>query len=503
MLIFLSIPLLCLFVAIYFFARYQFKIKPKQILETLHSQGASKASFDSSPNDILYGIKKSTQKDPDIKAFARAPAGRIVLNLIDADLIKQVLTNPNNYTKLGKTSELTRMFNRRGITASEGDQWKIHRRIVSEAFQYDLFNDMIPTIVETSTEVLDVPSKQQKTIKVPNHIELITSEVITRIFFGLKSSNVFINGKKASEEATEIIKNNIKYNNSPLRFTIGLWIFNLTSDYRKQKQRIRNFRKVFGQKIQERMKEIQAKEASEDKPTQRKRRDLLEILLQHRITHNYDPSQTLSDEEILDEFSVFFLAGKDTTSLLVSMSLYCYVTYPEWGQKIKKEIDETVQDFSQLNLDTLNSMDNLSAFINEVLRMYPPGPAILPRVAKRDHYIGNFFVKKGYILNTMFIANNYNPKYFEDPETFNPTRWLKFTQNNEGWKNNSFAYLPFSAGPRNCVGKHLALMEAKTILSIIIKNFDIKIEPGFTLKLGTPSLGYGPVPPIPIILKPN
>jgi len=311
-----------------------------------------------------------------------------------------------------------------------------------------------------------------------------------------------IGNKTAAEEATYLLAKTMKYNMSPIRFTLGMWALNAFGEYRDLKRRIKEFRRVFGEKIQERMKEISNNSSENTKNTKGKRRDLLQILLEHRINHNNDPKQTLSDKEILDQFAVFYLAGKDTTSLLVSMCLYCYTKYPEYQNLLKQEVRTTITDITKIDHDLLNTMNYLSAFMNEVLRVYPPAPGVLPRVVNKDHYVGDFLLKKGYLINTLFIANNYNPKYFQAPEKFDPSRWLKNDKKEEGWKQNHYSYLPFSAGPRNCIGKHLGLMEAKVILSLIIKNFDVEMEEGFELSMGMLSIGYGPNRTIPLSLIP-
>ncbi len=489
------LPLILLF-AVISLAWYRLKLRPKRWTKELVAQGASDAPLEKDPSDVLYGFKKIKQDNPDTKAIVMKFPGRVGLFVLDTELIKEVLTNHKYYSKLNNNYELSTLLNARGISKAEGDDWKLHRRIISEAFQYDLFNNMVPVIRDGSLEILNLTDNKPKKIHLPDDIEMVTSDAITRIFFGLRSKDVLINGKSASVEASEILRKNRAFSKTQL--AVGNLLMNISSDYRKTKKRILNFRSVFREKIQERMQQIQAQGTSQQG---QKKSDLLEILLQHRIKHNNDFTQTLSDEEILDEFAVFFMAGKDTTSLLVSMTLYCCVTFPEWGAKLIKEVRETVHDLKDLNVELLNSMNFMTAFLNEVLRMYPPAPSILMRTANCDHYIGKMFVRKGYIVNTFFLANNYCPKYFKDPDTFDPSRWTRTEDKDEGIKN-PFAFLPFSGGQRNCVGKHLALFEAKTILCSILKNYNVSIDSGYTLQMGTQTLGYGPVNPIPLNLVP-
>jgi len=493
------LPLLLVFVSYALLTWYNLKIRPKKALQTFLSQGAKIPTLPPNSSDTLAGMRNYVQEHPETKAFIISLYGKAGLAFTDPDLIKEVLSNQKYYTKLAAEWKLNNMLDNKGLLKATGNNWKLHRKIVSEAFQYDLFNGMIPTIIDSVNDVIPLDEKNKKTIYLPGHTDYITSDAVCRIFFGIKSRDEYINGLPAVDEGTAIARKTIEYGNHPWRIIFGEWILNFISDYRKQKERIQNFRNVFGKKIRERMQEIQTS-ISEGKQSERK--DLLEIFLRHRIKYNNDTAQTLSNDEILDEFSVFFVAGKDTTSLLISMSLYCYARNPEWAEKLQKEVDEVFKDIKNINLDQLNSMNVMSAFLNEVLRLYPPVPTLLRRVALEDHKIGPFEIKKGHIVNTIFIANHYNPKYFTNPNEFDPGRWLKTENKDEGTKN-PYAYLPFSAGNRNCIGKHLGLIEAKIVIGLILKHFSLSVDPSYELKITNVFFNYGPAQPIPLTLTPK
>lgn len=148
-------------------------------------------------------------------------------------------------------------------------------------------------------------------------------------------------------------------------------------------------------------------------------------------------------------------------------------------------------------------MPFLAACLNEVLHFSPPGPFLLPRIVKKDHYVGDIFVPEGSIISAALIALGYSPKYFDNPEHFDPTRWLSSdTTRQEGWKSNPFAFLPFSGGPRGCIGKHLALLEAKVILCLLFKHFDIEIDPEYRPKMAILGVSYSPSNPMPVTLVP-
>lgn len=128
--------------------------------------------------------------------------------------------------------------------------------------------------------------------------------------------------------------------------------------------------------------------------------------------------------------------------------LYCLAKYPEVCKKVSQEIEENVPDYDSLDHETLKSkLPYCSAFINEVLRHYPPLPSVAMRKCIQSFKTSeNVGIDKG----TLLFSNNFdsmmNEEYFENPKEFSPERW--FGKN----KHPAYAFCPFSAGPRNCVG---------------------------------------------------
>ena len=474
----------------------------QQYIKTLISQGADGANLNRSMSDEVAYIKKDIQNNPDMKVRIRIFVGRIYLIFIDTNLIKEILTNQPLYNKLVDKSGLEDQFSKNRLVTSEGRIWKLHRKVISVLSKYDFFHDMVPTIAETTDDILNISSPTKKTIQLPHDIEGITSDAITGIFFGVKSNDVMIDGCKASDQVNNIYRGSSAFYTSKVNLLLGTWALNIFPSFRKQKERIREFRRVFGEKIHKRMSQLE-RGTSDTSNEPRRRRDLLQIILEHRLANNNNVTETLSDDDILDEFITFFRAGKDTTALLISMCLYCVVKYPQWGDKLRKEIDDTLKDHKSPSLELINSMNVISAFVNEVLRMYSSAPDMLIREANEDHYVGKFFVKKGTMVNVLFMANSYNPKFFDEPEKFDPSRFLNTSETPEKWKMDPYAYLPFSAGQRGCIAKHLALIETKTVLSVILKHYSISIDPSLELKMDLLVVGYGPVDPIPLDLTPR
>lgn len=140
-------------------------------------------------------------------------------------------------------------------------------------------------------------------------------------------------------------------------------------------------------------------------------------------------------------------------------------------ERLRDEIKEIYDKDVPPTLDTLNKMNWLSAILKETLRVYNPvalGTGM--KNASQDHQIGDINIQKGSMVIASFIHKSFDSEFFEDPLTFNPQRWLDNPNVSE-----PYAYTPFWAGPRNCIGQHLALIEAKIILCEFVKRFDFEV----------------------------
>ncbi|GFQ94488.1 cytochrome P450 3A8 [Trichonephila clavata] len=179
----------------------------------------------------------------------------------------------------------------------------------------------------------------------------------------------------------------------------------------------------------------------------------------------------LSNNELLAQCILFFMVGYETTAAMLSFITYCLATNPEWQEKLIKEVDEAFEKHGEMSYDAVREMKIMDAVVSETLRMHPTG-ASTGRTAIEDYELGNtgIIIKKGMTVMIPTYAIHYNPDFFEDPETFNPERFM------EGYepKHPQYAYLPFGAGPRNCLGMRFALLEIKMCLANLFRHFRVK-----------------------------
>jgi cytochrome P450 len=201
--------------------------------------------------------------------------------------------------------------------------------------------------------------------------------------------------------------------------------------------------------------------------------DLLDILLKVRD----DAGAALSTQQILDQTMTFVFAGHEPTANLLTWAMWCLTHHPETLAKCQLEVD-SVLGKEPPSTGRLKDLKYLTAFLNEVLRMYPPAPTIR-RKAKEDFVYTNpdgstLSIPRGTEIHTNFFAIHRDPDYWTEPDVFKPERFL-MQPSEPGVRK---AFYPFGLGPRVCIGQTFALLETKIMLAMFLQNFEIKLVPG-------------------------
>ena len=180
----------------------------------------------------------------------------------------------------------------------------------------------------------------------------------------------------------------------------------------------------------------------------------------------YDKGE-IDIEGIREEVDTFMFEGHDTTAAGISWALYHLGQNPIVLMKLQAEFDVVSQKDGDL-IDNILECKYLEYVIKEALRLHPPVP-VYARVLDKDIVVNGNTIPKGTDIGIYTIALHMNPDYWDDPGAFNPDRFAdeKFL------KRNPYCYLPFSVGPRNCIGQKFAMLEAKIVLYHIAYNFDL------------------------------
>nr|pir cytochrome P450 CYP4B1 homolog C01F6.3 [similarity] - Caenorhabditis elegans [Caenorhabditis elegans] len=180
-------------------------------------------------------------------------------------------------------------------------------------------------------------------------------------------------------------------------------------------------------------------------------------------------SGQMDETDVQAEGNTFMLEGHDTTSTGLMWAVHLLGNHPDVQRKVQAELDEVMGDDEDVTIEHLSRMKYLECALKEALRLFP-SVLIITRELSDDQVIGGFNIPKGvtFLLNLYLVHRD--PAQWKDPDVFDPDRF--HPENSIGRK--SFAFIPFSAGSRNCIGQRFALMEEKVIMAHLLRNFNIK-----------------------------
>ncbi|CAL1295853.1 unnamed protein product, partial [Larinioides sclopetarius] len=198
----------------------------------------------------------------------------------------------------------------------------------------------------------------------------------------------------------------------------------------------------------------------------KKRKALMDMLLERHFKF-----QDMNEDDIREEVDTFIMEGHDTIAISIIWTLYLIGLYPDVQAKLHEELDRTFGSDREcaMTAEDLNHLNYMECVIKESNRMYAVVP-IFGRQVHEDTVICGHTVPKGASCMVLNYYLHRDESVFPDPEKFDPDRFLPENAANIP----EYGYLPFSAGPRNCIGKVFAMQEMKTILSYILRRFVLK-----------------------------
>ena len=190
------------------------------------------------------------------------------------------------------------------------------------------------------------------------------------------------------------------------------------------------------------------------------RNDFLSILLRARD----EDSSGMSDEQLMDECITLFGAGHETTAAALTWAWYLLCQHTALYEKVQQEVDSVLQGRTPTYADLANLPYCLQVF-KETMRLYPPATGVM-REALHDVEIDGYLVPKGANVVVPIYTLHRNPRYFPEPETFDPDRFLPEREKELP----RYTYLPFGAGPRICIGNYFAMMEGHLLIATLAQH---------------------------------
>lgn len=334
-----------------------------------------------------------------------------------------------------------------GLVTSSGEVWKRHRRIIQPVFHRSRMAAMADRMAQVGEQrIAGWADYGGQPVDIAAEMMQLALEVISQTMFTTSMAQHI-------ERISHALRVSLKYAfdsfHNPLR--IPSWV---------PTQRNREFRSVM-----QFMDGLIYGLLAERRRTGATHGDLLDLLLQAR---DEETGASLSDQELRDEALTIFAAGHETTANALAWTWYLLATHPEAKARFHEEVDLVLQGRTP-NADDLQHLPYTRAIFDESLRLYPPAPAVQRKVATNTTVCGLPLPAGALVLVGTYNLHRH-PTFWPNPEQFQPERWL------DGERPAArYAYLPFGAGPRACVGIHFASVEGPLLLALIGRRYDLQL----------------------------
>lgn len=373
------------------------------------------------------------------------------MNLIatqDPAFIDYVLkVNHKNYYKSRILTEQLGRFLGNGLLTSNGEYWLKQRRLIQPGFHHERIHALFTIIKKTVDDFLITFPVGEK-VDVYPWMNKIAFEIVINTLFNVKIE------QSKRDELSSFISETQDFVIRDVRQPHKSWWFKLSGEVDKNLKRSARAREIIREIIQERKKSTA------------KFNDLLDMLLDARYE---DTNEPMEENQVIDEILILVIAGHETTANALSFALYLLANHPE-------ELDKLRAATAGLALDATVKNEPVAAVINETMRLYPPA-WISDRVALQDDRFKDFRIPKDTIMVLFYYGLHRDKKYFDDPQSFRPDRFLKKNSDKDKPK----AFYPFGSGPRLCIGNNFAMAEMAIFLQAFITNFNVEpagIKPG-------------------------
>ncbi|GER42629.1 cytochrome P450 [Striga asiatica] len=384
--------------------------------------------------------------------------------LAETDLIKELLSKYSTISgKSWMQQEGSKNFIGRGLLMANGKDWYHQRHLVAPAFMGEKLKSYAGYMVESTKEMLESLENALKSgqteIEIGEYMTRLTADIISRTEF---DSN-YEKGKQIFHLLT-VLQGLCARSSRYLCFP-GSRFF--PSKYNREIKSLKiEVEKKLMEIIESRTNCVEVGRSTSYG------NDLLGTLLTEMQKKRSDNGFSLNLQLIMDECKTFFFAGHETTALLLTWTMMLLATNPEWQEKVREEVKQVCKG-AHPGVDHLSKFTVLNMVINESLRLYPPA-SLLPRMAFEDIKLGDLHIPKGLSIWIPVLAIHHNEEIWgKDVNEFNPSRFAS----KSGGPGRSF--IPFAAGPRNCVGQSFAMMEAKIILAMMISKFSFTISENY------------------------
>lgn len=374
--------------------------------------------------------------------------------------------NNRNYTKTSIVKDLLKEQIGNGLLTSDGDYWLKQRRAIQPGFHRKRLEGistiMVDEINNYLTDVFDGYADSGEEIDIAKEMTELAFRIVSKSLFGHEA------GDDKLQVIEEIVSETQQFMVNQVRKPmLKPWYF-ITGAYARNKE------------IKQRGDALIMEIIKERQQSKEEHHDLLDMLIQTK----YEDGTGMTDQQLLEEAIILYVAGHETSANAMAWMWYLLATHPEIEEKALESVNTSIGQ-NDPSFEKLRDLGYCLQVVEETMRLYPPAWLIDREPIADDEFEG-IPIKKGNDVICFIYGVHRCKRYWDAPEIFDPER---FSPENKA-KQIPFSYMPFGGGPRLCIGNNFALMEMQFVLAMMIKRYrfevvkdqNIDINPMVTLR---------------------
>jgi cytochrome P450 len=392
--------------------------------------------------DPLRFFQSITSQYGDIVCYRPAPEPAYLLN--HPNYIRHVLVDNNrNYSKATYSNLIFKKVIGEGLITSESELWRKQRRMMQPTFHHTRIEQLDGMIVAAAQSMLagwQSAFESNRPIDIAREMAALTLTVTTRSLFGVDLGDEV-------REVGEIINRAATYLEKP--------------SHPRLVQSAQEFGAVVEKIIQQRKQDF--KDGG----------DLLSSMI---LARDEKTGAVMDSEQLRNQVMALTLAGYETTASTLTWTLYLLSQNPWAVERLRSEVREVLNGRLP-RYEDLEHLPYIGMVLDESLRLFPTAWTLGRRATGEDE-IDGYHIPANAVIAICIYTLHRHPRFWDQPDVFDPER---FSPENLK-KRNRFAYIPFGAGPRQCIGNNFGLMEAALVLACILQCFELRLLPGVDVR---------------------
>ncbi|WIA09641.1 hypothetical protein OEZ85_009029 [Tetradesmus obliquus] len=478
--------------------------RPPELPGLMHS--ASMTAYLATQGDLERLLLQWRQQHGPFFEF-QVPGSPPVMVVADPEAIREVY-EVLQYHKSPRYKDLLPILGSQSMVMSEGHTWKAQRDAFNPGFSSSFLKTALPGFIsctEHLVERLEAAAEQREVVQLHHLTVLTTLEVICKVGFGEDIDFLSAGRSGPLWTAFEGLGRHVAWflDNVPLNWMKDLpW--NVSKTQRMQQQLDSQLMAILVKRLQEMGISVDRQAAAAlagadvrttlttsssssdaecpfgdtdtggeaSAATEQMMLDSKDILmLAVKLCQKESVDGSLDLEMLLSQMKTFFAAGHDTTAGLLGWTMWYLCQHPQVERRLAAEVAAVLGSSSQPSYQQLSEMRYLNAVLKESLRVRPP-VGLLARWGPEGSSLAGYDTSSKVLLVSPYVQHMDTQVWGPDAADFRPERWLE--EGGPAQRVPPYSYMPFSRGPRNCIGAQFALLEAKTILAMMLQKFEFE-----------------------------